>query len=100
MPHSPEKLLDALLVSTVRNVVQRKLVQHLLDARLLHGNAVHADCQLDFVRFLVAVALRLFDLLAELQPPNGVLDRFDAFGLVNRCGAQELVLDSGNEENW
>lgn len=68
-------------------------MQDLLDARLLNGHAVHADRNLDLLRFVIVAALGLFDLLRELQSPDGILDGVDAFGLVDGCGAQELQVD-------
>lgn len=75
--------------------MQRKLMQCLGDARLLHGHTVDADRDLDLLRLVIVATLGLFDLLRKLQPPNGVFDGFDTLGLVDWCGAQKLQSRNG-----
>jgi len=85
-----EELLHTLLVRTVRDVVERKLVQDLVGARLLDGHALDANGDLQLLELLLGARLRLLHLLGKLQLPNGLLDHLDALGLVHAQVTKEL----------
>jgi len=77
-----EEALLALVVGAVRDAVQRVLVEDAFGALgLLHRHPVHADGQLDLA--LGAAALRLAQLLAELEFADSLLDHLDALRLVH-----------------
>lgn len=77
-----EEALLTLVVGTVRDAVQRVLVQNAFGALgLLHRHPVHADGQLDLA--LGAASLRLAQLLAELKLADALLDHLDALRLVH-----------------
>lgn len=60
------------------------------NSRLLDGNTIDANRYLDLFRFVIVPTFWLLDLLGELQPTYGVLDRFNALCLLNRCGTKKL----------
>lgn len=87
-----EELLHTLLVRTIRDVVQRKLVEDLVGARLLDGHTLDADGDLQLLELLLSARLRLLHLLGELQLPNGLLDHLNALGLVHVQVTKELEM--------
>jgi len=84
-----EEAFLALVVGAVRDAVEGVLVEDTLGALgLLHRHPVHADGQLYFA--LGAAALRLAQLLAELEFADALLDHLDPLRLVHPSAPKKL----------
>lgn len=77
-----KELFHTLLVRTIRDVVQWKLMQYFMGAWLLNGNTFDANCDLKFLELLLCARLRFLHLLSKLQLTYCFLDHLNALGLI------------------